>query len=265
MRKRRERPIDIPLALEIIDAISRLGFNTLIIDCEDGLIYRSHPELTRRYSISRDALRQVLGYARKKRLELIPKLNFSQSRYHRHSYWLKPYYAVFDTNRYWQVAFDLIEELVREFRPKRFFHIGMDEDDTRSLEQYVKAILMLRRRLNKLGLRAIMWNDTAFGRKRPWHTKKSLAAEHALTKDIVQVVWDYEGFKPGILRRIAGEGFEVWAAPGAKPSYVLKWKEALLRHGGKGLLMTTWLPCRPRNRSRLLELIEGVGPIYSAR
>jgi hypothetical protein len=265
LRKRRERAIDLPLAMEIIDAISRTGFNTLIVDCEDGLVYESHPELARRYSIHKPALRKLLAYAEAKKLELVPKLNFSQSRYHRHSYWLKPYYAIFDTPKYWKIVFELIDELVREFRPKRFFHIGMDEDDTRSNEQYVNSILALRRRLAEHSLRAVMWNDTALGRRRPWHTKKSLAAEKALPKDIVQVVWDYKYFKPAILNRISGEGFEVWVAPGAEPHYVLQWKKALLEYGGKGLVMTTWMPCRPHNRVALLELIETIGPLYSSR
>lgn len=265
LRKRREKAIDLPMALEIIDAASAAGFNMLIIDCEDGLVYKTHPELARRYSLPRPALRKILDHARKRRLELVPKCNFSQSRYHRHSYWLRPYYAVFDTDRYWRVVFDVIDELVGEFRPSRFFHIGMDEDDSRSHEQYIKAVLMLRQRLNSWGLRPVMWNDTALGRRRPWHTRKSLAAEKALPKDIVQVVWDYKYFKPAILRRITEEGFEAWVAPGANPSYVLQWKKALLRYGGKGLVMTTWLPCRPRNRADMLDMIETAGPVYSAR
>lgn len=265
LRKRREKAIDLSLAFEIIDAIYKAGFNMLIIDCEDGLMYKSHPELTRGYSIPKTALRKILDYARKKKLELVPKLNFSQSRYHRHSYWLKPYSAIFDTDKYWKVVFDLMDELINEFRPRRFFHIGMDEDDTRSNARYVDAILTLRRRLAERCLRPVIWNDTALGRSRPWHTRKSLAAEKALPKDVVQVIWDYKYFKPAILRRIAEEGFEVWVAPGAKPSYVLQWKNALLEYGGKGLVMTTWLPCRPRNRAAFLESIETVGALYSSR
>jgi signal recognition particle subunit SEC65 len=262
LRKRREKAIDLPLALEIIDAVYKAGFNMLIIDCEDGLIYDSHPELARRYSVRKPALKKLLDLARRRKLELVPKLNFSQSRYHRHSYWLKPYYAVFDTDKYWKVAYDLIDELVGEFRPRRFFHIGMDEDDTRSDTQYIKAVLALRRRLAEWTLRPVMWNDTALGKRRPWHTGKSLAAEKALPKDIVQAVWDYKRCRPEIVRRIAREGFEVWAAPGTKPSHVLQWKKAMLEYGGRGLVMTTWLPCRPRNRAKLLGLINRIGPLY---
>ena len=51
IRKPKEKAIDIDLALEIIDAIAKAGFNLLIIDCADGLRYKSHPELRRRYSL----------------------------------------------------------------------------------------------------------------------------------------------------------------------------------------------------------------------
>lgn len=265
LRKRRERPIDIKLALEIIDAIARVGFNLLIVDCADGLIYKSHPELARRYSISKAFLRRLLNYARERDLELVPKLNFSRSVYHRHNYWFRPYNKVFDTGEYWRIAFELIDELIEEFRPRRFFHIGMDEDDKRTPAQYINAILTLRRGLKRRGLRPIIWNDTAMGGSKPWHARKSQAAEKEIPRDIVHVLWDYRHVRPKVLRRIANEGFDVWVAPSAKLSHVLEWKNAVLKYGGKGLLMTTWVPCRPRNRSYMLNFIDTVGPVYSTR
>lgn len=265
MRKRRERPIDIKLALEIIDSAAKAGFNVLIIECEDGLIYKSHPELRRRYSIPRALLKKLLNYARKRKLEVVPKLNFSRSIYHKHDYWLRPHTKLPDGERYWKIAFELIDELIGLFRSERFFHIGMDEDDSRTHDEYIKAVIRFRDGLKKRGLRALMWNDTAFGRTRPWHTRKSLAAEKRIPKDIVQVVWDYKHIKPEILRRITNEGFEVWVAPNQNPMHVLRWKKAILKYGGKGLIMTTWLPCRPRNRYYMLNLIQTLGPVYSAR
>jgi hypothetical protein len=264
LRKRRERPIDLKLAVEIMDAIAENGFNMLIVDCEDGLRYKSHPELKRRYSIPQGGLRRLLDYARKRGLELVPKLNFSKSMYHRHDYWLRPYSRLLDDDQYWKVAFELIDELVGIFRPKRFFHIGMDEDDTRSHSEYIKAILMLRQGLKSRGLRAVIWNDTALGRSRPWHTRKSLAAEKAIPKDVVQIVWDYKHVRPAALHRLISEGFETWVAPSPNTLQVLRWERFILKYGAKGLVMTTWMPCRPRNRSRMLHLIRMVGPIYSA-
>jgi len=151
LRKRKEKPIELKLALDIIDAIAKVGFNLLIIDCADGLRYKSHPELTRRYSVPVSSLRTLLDCARKMGLEVVPKLNFSHGKYHRHNYWFKPYDKLFDNEQYWEIAFELINELIKIFRPKRFFHIGMDEDDDRTHVQYVNAILTLRQGLKKGG------------------------------------------------------------------------------------------------------------------
>ena len=263
LRKRREKQIDLSLACEIIDELQKNAFNMLIVDCADGLKYRSHPELTRRYSISLASLNKLLEYGREKGLELAPKLNFSHSRHHRHNYWFRPYNRFLDSDQYFKVAFELIDELIKIFKPKRFFHIGMDEDDDRNHAQYIKAIAKLRAGLKKHKIRAIIWNDTARGGSRPWHALKSLAAEKSIPKDIVQIVWDYKHVKPGIITRLVKEGFEVWAAPSQKLDQVLSWKKAVLRQGGKGMIMTNWIPCQPRNRFKMLNLIKTVGANYS--
>jgi hypothetical protein len=265
LHKRRERAIDLTLALEIIDAIAKADFNLLMVDCADGLIYRSHPELRRHYSIPRSSLTKLLDYARKRKIELVPKLNFSQSIYHRHNYWFRPYHKLFDNTTYWTIGFELIDELIEIFQPKRFVHIGMDEDDKRTHVQYSKAIRTLREGLKKRGLRSIIWNDTARGGSKPWHARKSLVAEKSIPKDIVQIIWDYQHVRPAVLRRVVDEGFDVWIAPSQKPQHVVQWKKAVLKYGGGGMVMTTWMPCRSRNRSTLLDLIQTVGPIYSAR
>jgi hypothetical protein len=46
------------------------------------------------------------------------------------------------------------------------------------------------------------------------------------------------------------------------PAQTTAYRDAVLRAGGKGLLMTMWTPCRPSNRRTLLSSIEAMGPIY---
>ena len=75
----------------------------------------------------------------------------------------------------------------------------------------------------------------------------------------------YRKVPPRHIRRIVNEGFEVWGAPGWNPWQAFEWKQAILRCGGKGLIMTRWIPCRHCNRTKLLRLIGAAGPIYSAR
>jgi hypothetical protein len=139
----------------------------------------------------------------------------------------------------------------------------MDEDHDRAHSQYIGAVLGLRHGLKERGLRAVVWNDSSHGGRALVHAEKSPAAESRILKDIVQVVWDYSGVQPEIVSRLVQEGFDVWGAPGRTADKVLHWKQTVLEHGGKGLLLTMWIPCRPSNRSRLLQFIRTMGPICS--
>lgn len=261
-RKSRERPFDLELGLEIVEVMAEVGLNTLIIDCEDGIKYQSHPELTRSYTVPISHLKTLASYAREKGIDVIPKLNFSQSSYHRHNEWFRPYHDLFDNEEYWKIAFEIIDDLIHVCYPIRYFHIGMDEDHDRSHSQYIEAILKLWGGLKERGLRAIIWNDSAHSGRALVHAEKSLAAEKKIPKDIVQVPWDYIDVKPEIVDRLVQQGFEVWIAPSTEVEQVLKWRETLLRHGGKGLLMTLWISCRRSNRSKFLKLIQTLGPVY---
>ncbi len=40
-------------------------------------------------------------------------------------------------------------------------------------------------------------------------------------------------------------------------------RNALLRCGGNGMLLTHWTPCRPGNRRKLLDWIRDAGPVCS--
>jgi hypothetical protein len=264
-RKSNERPIDLGLALEIIDLIADTGFNLLIIDCADAVKYKSHPELRRRYSLPQAVLRRLVMRAQLNDIEVVPKLNFSQTAYYKHNYWMRPYNRYFDTERYWKVAFDLIDELIRVCRPANFFHIGMDEDHERSHPQYIKAILRLRQGLKQRGLRTIIWNDSPHKGFATVHARKSMAAEKKIPKDIVQLIWDYRRVPPRHIQRLINLGFEVWGAPGWNPQHAFAWKQAILRYGGNGLIMTRWIPCQRTNRTKLLRLIGTAGPVYCAK
>ena len=261
--KSREKRFDLNVGLEVIDAIVEAGLNLLIIDCGDGVKYESHPELAREYTVPMTHLGRLVNRAQEKGIEVVPKLNFSHSSLHRHNDWFRPYNEFFDNDEYWRIAFELIDELVQTCRPRRFFHIGMDEDHDRAHSQYIEAIVRLWDGLRERGLRPIIWNDSSHGGRALVHAEKSQAAEKKIPKDIVQVVWDYSHAQPDVVGRLVSEGFEVWGAPGESPEQVSKWRQIILRCGGQGLLGTMWVPCRRSNRSKLIQLIRTVGPIYS--
>ena len=261
--KSKEKPFDLDLGLEIVDAMSETGLNLLVIDCADGVRYESHPELARDYTVPMRYLTKIVDRAREKNIEVVPKLNFSQSSRYRHNDWFRPYNDLFDNDEYWEIAFELIDELIHICHPQHYFHIGMDEDHDRAHSQYIEAIQTLHNGLKERGLRAIIWNDSSHGGRALVHAEKSRVAEKKIAKDIVQVVWDYRRARPEIVKRLVQQGFDVWGAPGWDAEKVREWKQAILQHGGKGLLLTQWIPCVSSNRSKLLQFIRTVGPVCS--
>jgi hypothetical protein len=259
--KGRERPFDLDLALEVVDTMADVGLNLLVIDCEDGVEYASHPDLARRYTVPMEQLETLARRARAHGIEVVPKINFARSSYHHHNDWFRPYDRLFDTGEYWQRAFQIVDELIAACRPERFFHIGMDEDHDRAYSQYVAAIETLHRGLAERGLRPVIWNDSAHQGPALIHAEKSLLAEKTIPRDVVQVPWEYSRPQPETIRRLTDAGFEVWGAPGRTPDLVAAWRDDLLRYGGKGLLLTFWRPCRPSNRAAMLRLLREVGPV----
>jgi len=268
-RKATEEPFDLNLGVEIVDALAAEGFNLLFIGCSDGVQYQSHPELARPYSIPMRGLKRLVDHAVKAGLEIVPKLNFSKSERNKHDNWIRKsgarWQEDFETPAYWQKAFEIIDEVNETCLPKRFFHIGMDEDHDRSYTQYVDAIGILRAGLSKRGLRTIMWNDAACAINYApalVHAEKVTSALDRISRDVIQILWNYGSVPEAQINDIATKGFELWGAPGKDPVQAKGFRDALSKAKGKGLLMTTWAQCRPPNRELLLDGIHSLGAIY---
>lgn len=264
-RKARERPFDLKVAQEVVDAMSEVDMNVLVIDIEDGVQYKSHPELRRHYSVPMLQLKRLVQRTRERGIEPVPKLNFSQSATQYHDAWLRPHNRRFDSEQYWKVAFELIDEVIGVCAPERFFHIGMDEDMDRSHRQYADAVRILAEGLQARGLRAVMWKDIPIICPGIWEApgEKSRAAEKTTPKSVVQVPWGYREANPELVRHLRRKGFEVWGATGGNPELVCQWRDAVLRHNGTGILLTCWRPCRAGNRKTVLNLIRTCGPLCS--
>ncbi len=262
VRKAREKPFDLKVALDVVDAMAEADMNLLVIDVADGVKYKSHPELERRYSVPMGHLKRLVQRARKSGIEVVPKLNFAQSGRHHHNEWFRPHNRLFDSEKYWKLGFELIDELIGVCGPERFFHVGMDEDHDRSCRQFAEAVRALAEGLKARGLRAAMWKDTpVIGGAWECHGEKSRAAEKTTPKDVVQVPWGYREVEPELVRHLRRKGFDVWGATGGNPELVRQWRGAVLRYGGTGILLTCWRPCRPGNRKRMLDQIRTCGPL----
>jgi hypothetical protein len=208
-------------------------------------------------------LRKLVARAERHGIEIVPKLNFAESGLNQHNHWFRPYHRPFDDADYWRRGFELIDELIKVCRPPRFFHVGMDEDHWRSLAQYSRAVITLDAGLKERGLRTVMWKDCQDYSAGESHVEKSRASESKIPKDIVQVPWGYARVKGEEVRRLRRKGFEVWGAPGTDPDNVRGWRDALLRYGGTGILLTRWMPCRPGNRASLVSHVRRIGPLCS--
>lgn len=260
--KEHEKPFDLAVGLDIIDAMAAAGLNLLLVDAKDGVLYKSHPELARHYSQPIDILGKLRERAAAHGIEVAIKLNFSQSQLHQHNHWFRPHHDLFDNDEYWTKAFEVIDELCGILQPKRFFHIGMDEDHSRSYTQYVRAIETLHSGLKKRGLRTLIWNDSACH----WpaadiHREKSLYAEERIPHEVIQLLWDYGNWDSAALKRIRDRGFDLWGAPGGEPAQATAMRDQLLALGGSGMLLTRWCPCIPENRESMLAKIRTLGPL----
>ncbi|MBN1807929.1 MAG: hypothetical protein JW909_02595 [Planctomycetes bacterium] len=266
-----EEPFCADTAVEIVEAMAGTGMNVLVVDLADGVEYGTHPEMKRHYSVAMEKLETVAARAESLGIDVVPKLNFSKSGRNLHDMWMRPHWDhtswLKNLDEYYGVAGDLIGETVEALKPREFFHIGMDEDHYRSLEQYVETIETLRKQVGAHGLRTVIWNDSCHHEKTKIaqvHADKCRAAEERLSKDIVQILWAYNAAHPDVVKRVAERGFEVWGAPGGTPDQTEAWRAALQAHGGTGMLMTRWIKCSGRTRGEMLDLINTCGPGYSA-
>ncbi len=260
--KEQDKPFDLKLAFDLVDAMAQAKMNLLIIDIADGVEFKSHPELKRPYSRPMAELKSLADHARSKGIDVAPKLNFSKSPFFTHNHWLRPYHDKGDTKEYWAKAFEVVDEVISVTQPRQFFHVGMDEDQDRSVPEYVAAVKTLRDGLHARGLTTVMWNDADEPNQK---AIKAWAALPQLPRDVVQVPWAYHRVPIAVLEHLHDLGFPIWGAPGVTPAEVVSWREQLLRVGGTGLLLTRWVPCIEENREALLKAIRTLGPLYAGQ
>jgi hypothetical protein len=265
-RKAQEQPFNLKIGLEVVDALAAVGMNMLAIDLDDGVEFKSHPELKRHYTVPMSHLEELVGHARSIGLEIVPKLNFSKGS-QRHNDWFSPHHELPDNDEYYRLAFEVIDEVIDVCKPERYFFIGMDEDMQRSDAQYISVIKRLHSELTQRKLKTIMWNDSVhLSGAMIQCVRKTLAAEDAIARDVVQVVWDYGPTRRYALDRIQDmrkKGFETWIAPGTNPEHVRAWRQTVAAKDCAGLMMTMWQSVCDKTREAMLERIRTLGPICS--
>ena len=139
-----------PLWNEIVEETEKNGQNAMFISLGDGVIFNSHPEIAIPGAWPRQRLRQEIRRLKEKGITLMPKMNFSSV----HDNWLGIYGRMPTTPTYYHVCRDLILEVCGIFKDAQYFHIGMDEENKKSIHSFEQLGIV---RQNEL-----YWHDMQF-------------------------------------------------------------------------------------------------------
>ncbi|MBQ3049862.1 MAG: hypothetical protein IJC94_07905 [Oscillospiraceae bacterium] len=175
---------------EVIKFLPTQGINTVIVDLAEGVRYDSHPELAIKGSWSKEKLLKKLDDIRALGMTPIPKINFSAC----HDAWLQDYSKMLSTEKYLQVAADLIDEVCDMFGNPELFHLGMDEENAPLQEGYNYSVIrgekqwwsdfyFFMNRVEKNGARAWVWSDY-------YWDHPDLFKKH-MPKEVLQSNWYY--------------------------------------------------------------------------
>ena len=173
---------------DLLRAMSKHGFNQVVIDLGDGVEYASQPSVRVKGAWSAKKLREELRKCRDLGLEPIPKMNFSAC----HDQWLGKYARMVSTDEYYAVVKSLIEEAVELFDRPRFFHLGLDEEEphhqvafqysvSRRMDLWWKDVLWMFGLLEAKGVRPWIWSDYV------WHYPEEFYRR--MPKTVVQSNW----------------------------------------------------------------------------
>jgi len=270
------KAFDMDVARRVITELAKLRYNCVVIDVGDAVRYRSCPKVARAWSAPMRRYAEIVKLARSLGMDVIPKLNFAKSgpgrwRSNHHNGWFRPYDRLRDDEEYFGRAFGLIDELIAVDKPT-YFHIGMDEDFERTLEEYVRCTKILRKGLKARGIAAMRWVDL----EKRWQPRrdqiKHEKAIELLPKDIVNVVWGYLEREPfQWVGRLRKKGYKVMGGSGGNGAEGIERERlvavrALTRevveHRAMGMLSTAWLPLRGHWEKTILEIARFSARVY---
>jgi len=151
------------------DAVKKMAeqnINMVVINLDDSVLWRSHPEIALKNSWTPERLREELAKIRKLGIEPIPLLNFSAT----HDAWMGEYAKMVSSKPYYQFCKDLIAETIEIFDKPRFIHFGMDEETyghqshfnyivIRQKEQWWDDLLFYFDEAMMRGVRPWVWSD----------------------------------------------------------------------------------------------------------
>jgi len=261
---------ELQFAEKLLEWLTLMKFNTLVIEVDDRFPYKRHPEIAHPQALTETQWRQFLAKAKRLGFEVIPQVQtFGHFGYvlgkpkYRHLSELKephPRWGFFaycpSEPETYKVVFDLFDEVLEVFKP-RWFHIGHDEitfvpigvcdrckatgktawqllaEDIRKLYDYLKA---------KGIERVAMWCDQLepdrTGGYAPYFTH---FAADLIPKDIVQFCWHYDARQTfPWLTRLKDKGFDVVACGWYHAQNVWRFAAESFDRRALGYCGTTW-------------------------
>ena len=174
----------------VTEEMAACGYNMIVIDLGEAMVYPSHPELAAKGALDPAAMRQELDRLRGLGLEPIPKVNFSTA----HDAWLGVYERMVSTETYYRVCSDVLRDVAEIFDTPRFVHLGYDEETASHQARYSCSIvrqgelwwhdfLWFAETVRKTGMRPWIWSDFI------WHHRDDFLKR--MPRDVMQSNWYY--------------------------------------------------------------------------
>lgn len=108
---------------KMTEEAKNFGFDTLLLELAEGIVYDCHPELAIEGSMPRDEFKEELARLRKMGFSLIPMLDFSPAK----NAWMQGLGYV-GTKRYDDACEAILREVIELFDRPEYVHLGYDDE-----------------------------------------------------------------------------------------------------------------------------------------
>jgi len=255
--------LDVDRIKSIIDTAAKYRFNAIIFSINNGIKYDRHPNVSKADALSKDQISQLISYAQRKNIEVIPEVNLLGQQ----QWLLSPVYPqlilkegilkhspnLFHTynpkkEEVYEIVYDILNEVVDVFKPKHF-HIGHDEtfgmrvfDEPESYQLFAEHLNRIHAFLSKKGIKTMIWGDML--KKEHNGGKKGIyKAIDLIPKDIIIIDWIYSPKEdyPSI-RFFTEKGFQVMGATFKNEKGIQSFSNFMKKFNPKplGMIATTW-------------------------
>lgn len=272
-------PTDKKVWDEVIDSVVKNGFNSILVDVGDGIVYKSHPEIAVEGAWTPEFMKDEVKRLKAMGLKVYPKLNFSAC----HDAWLGEYGRMLSTSIYYGVVKDLIKEVYEIFDGPELFHLGLDEENAEQQEEFDYVVYrqfdLIWHDLNfyfdcvrECGARPWIWADWS------WSHYDDFVKN--VPKDVLVSPWYYRNmfldkgmpepipYWKSILDsypKLDSAGYDIvstgsnWAIDYNIEHHFRFCEEKISREQDKGILIAPWVHTTERGRERLLKAAELTG------